>query len=505
MTQLQFDTNLVVNRKTIEFRPDEKKVITCFLSMGTTEKGQRIINRIARLSDDQANKLLSEVFINFSSRHRNIRSVFLSHYERVSKHNDCGTDISVERQLLIGAYFTQEYSIESAALFNPSIIESTDQSNLEPGSKRIIISFRATGEGHLSSIEFRSGILDAENNITMEPASPYLEASKIFRNMSYYKKRFTLRACEMMILESNDTEGSSLTVIEHKVMANLMARLGDQFSYSQMQEAIAQIKEEKAYEPELLNKVLGDIDWMARSNYDIRFSHETPISERVIFPASENECRGIEDARFVQFTHDDGDTDYFATYTAFDGTHAQSQILETKNFLDFKIRTLNGKQADSKGLALFPRKIDGKYAMISRNDGENLFMMYSSDLHFWHDAKPIQVPEQPWELIQIGNCGSPIETEAGWLMLTHGVGPMRRYCIGATLLDLDDPTKVIGQLEDPLIEPNEHEREGYVPNVVYSCGAIIENDELIIPYAMSDSASSVATVNLQALLAKLTS
>ena len=503
MTQLEIDTNLMVKRTTLEFRPDPKKVITCFLSMGSTERGQGIIDRINKLDHDQVSKLLSEVFTNFSHRHRNIRSVFLAHYDRVAKRNKCDENVTMEKRLLIGSYFTQEYSIESAALFNPSIVVSTDQGGVAAGSKRIIISFRATGEGHLSSIEFRSGILDENNNITMEPVSPFLEASKIFRNMFYFKKRFALRVCEMMILEGNDTQGSSLTVLEHNVLANLMGRLEERFSYSDLQDAIAQIRTEKSYDPRLSGEVLNDIDWMARSNYNIQFCDETPISERVIFPASENECRGIEDARFVQFVDEDGTIEYYATYTAFDGKHAQSQILETQDFLHFKIRTLNGKQADSKGLALFPRKIDGKYAMISRNDGENLFMMYSSDLHFWHDAKPIQVPEQPWELIQIGNCGSPIETDAGWLLLTHGVGPMRRYCIGATLLDIDDPTIVLGQLEDPLIEPNEHEREGYVPNVVYSCGAIVENGELIVPYAMSDSASSVATVNLQVLLNKL--
>jgi predicted GH43/DUF377 family glycosyl hydrolase len=244
--------------------------------------------------------------------------------------------------------------------------------------------------------------------------------------------------------------------------------------------------------------------WLARSNYEIQFEQESPLSERVIFPVSTTEAAGIEDARFVRFVNEDGQVTYYATYTAFDGWNVLTQLLETTDFLNFNVHTLNGIYAESKGMALFPRRVDGRYAMISRVDGENLFLMYSDNISFWDHVEPLQAPVFPWEVVQIGNCGSPIETEAGWLMLTHGVGPMRRYCIGAVLLDLDNPSHIIGRLPAPLLSPEQDEREGCVPNVVYSCGGMIHNDSLVIPYAFSDSASRLATVPLSKLLGALT-
>ena len=253
----------------------------------------------------------------------------------------------------------------------------------------------------------------------------------------------------------------------------------------------------------LLNDTIEKVLWLARSNYELKFREDRRISEKVIFPVSENESRGIEDARFVRFIDDDGEVIYYATYTAYNGFDILPQLLETSDFISFKIRTLNGKEAQNKGMALFPRKIDGRYMMISRQDGENMYIMTSDHLHFWHKAKLLQEPKYSWEFIQIGNCGSPMETEAGWILLTHGVGAMRKYCIGAYLLDLEDPSKVIGRLAEPLLSPTEEEREGYVPNVLYSCGAIINNDEVIIPYSMSDTASGFAVVSVKELLSRL--
>jgi predicted GH43/DUF377 family glycosyl hydrolase len=243
--------------------------------------------------------------------------------------------------------------------------------------------------------------------------------------------------------------------------------------------------------------------WLATSNYTIRFPAEHEISERVIFPVSENESRGIEDARFVRFVDDDGSVTYYATYTAYNGFRILPQLIETTDFVTFKILTLNGKAVQDKGMALFPRKVNDRYVMLGRQDGENLYIMYSDNIHFWYDMELLQEPQYPWEFIQIGNNGSPIETDEGWLVLTHGVGPMRKYCLGCMLLDLDNPSKVIGRLEIPFLCPNTEEREGYVPNVVYSCGAMVHNGELIIPYAMSDSVSGIATVDVKELMMML--
>jgi predicted GH43/DUF377 family glycosyl hydrolase len=243
--------------------------------------------------------------------------------------------------------------------------------------------------------------------------------------------------------------------------------------------------------------------WLADSNYEVRFHADHHISERVIFPVSKNESRGIEDARFVQFFNDDGEVVYFATYTAYNGITILPQLIETKDFIKFNILTLNGKAAQNKGMALFPRKIGGRYAMLSRQDGENNHIMFSDNIHFWQNSQIIQEPEYPWEFIQIGNCGSPLETDQGWIVLTHGVGPMRQYCIGAILLDLENPTKIIARLDEPLLAPHEKEREGYVPNVVYSCGAIIHNKELVIPYAMSDINSGIAVVEVKELIKRM--
>jgi predicted GH43/DUF377 family glycosyl hydrolase len=242
------------------------------------------------------------------------------------------------------------------------------------------------------------------------------------------------------------------------------------------------------------------VRWLAESNYELRFDSNVALSERIIFPVSANESNGIEDARFVRFVDDDGAVTYYATYTAYNGRVILPQLIQTKDFLDFRVLTLNGRAVQNKGMALFPRRVDGRYVMLSRQDDENLFIMFSDNPHYWHEYQPLLRPSQPWEFAKIGNCGSPLETEAGWLVITHGVGPMRRYCIGAVLLDLHDPTQVIGRLERPLLEPEVNEREGYVPNVVYTCGALIHGKELVLPYAMSDTASSIATVDLDALL-----
>jgi predicted GH43/DUF377 family glycosyl hydrolase len=253
-----------------------------------------------------------------------------------------------------------------------------------------------------------------------------------------------------------------------------------------------------------LQRTLECIQWLADSNYEIRFSSKLGMSERIIFPVSANESNGIEDARFVRFTEDDGSIMYYATYTAYNGRAILPQFIETEDFLHFRVLTLNGGAVQNKGMALFPRRIDGRYAMLSRQDDENLFIMFSDNPHFWNDAQILMRPAEVWESVKVGNCGSPIETEAGWLVITHGVGPMRKYCIGAALLDLHDPTKLIGRLREPLLSAEGNEREGYVPNVVYSCGSLLHDGKIILPYAMSDIATAIVSVSLNEILAELT-
>ena len=289
----------------------------------------------------------------------------------------------------------------------------------------------------------------------------------------------------------------------NEISAYILDRLPEEFTCKELLEQISILKASPLFSQAKQKTTFSFITWLADSNYEMAFHADHRISERVIFPVSKNESRGIEDARFVQFFDDNQEATYYATYTAYNGVTILPQLIETKDFIHFKILTLNGKAVQNKGMALFPRKIKGQYVMLSRQDGENNHIMFSDNLHFWQTSQVIQEPEQPWEFIQIGNCGSPIETDQGWIVLTHGVGPMRQYCIGAILLDLENPAQIIARLDEPLLTPDEKEREGYVPNVVYSCGSIIHHKELVIPYAMSDINSGIATVPVKDLLKRM--
>jgi predicted GH43/DUF377 family glycosyl hydrolase len=381
-----------------------------------------------------------------------------------------------------------EYSIESAALFNPSILEHPDQTSLEEGQKRIIVSYRATGESHISSIVFRSGIIDKNNNIFFDPKGNYVAEAETIKDHIFNKKEF------LIILQEHE--------IYNDISTDILEKLGELFSYTELRNLVNFIRDTKKLNLDQ-QKTIKQMMWLAKSHYEVVFSQDTDISERVIFPVSSTESKGIEDARFVKFIDDNGEITYYATYTAFDGYTILPKLIETKDFYHFKNLPFHGECIRDKNFALFPRKINGQYTMLSRIDGISHYIMFSDSVTLWDTATLLLEPKYNWELIQIGNCGSPIETPEGWLVITHGVGQLRKYCIGAILLDLIDPTKVIGTLKEPLIVPNEDEREGYVPNVVYSCGAIIQNNELIIPYAISDYASSFATVNINILLEKL--
>jgi predicted GH43/DUF377 family glycosyl hydrolase len=481
-----------VNRIPVVLYPDPNRVITRFFMPGKEDRAQSIIQKICDLPEKKAQEIIKELCRDFSNRHRNIKKKFIDHYNNVKhliEETDTATDtMSEEKKLLIGSYFTSEYSIESTAFFNPSIVEDPDQSNLEQGQKRVILSFRATGEGHISSIVFRNGIIDGNNNITIIPPGRFVDVPEEIKRHVYEKKSFLKKLEEMHIYKD--------------VVGMVMDRLGDNFIYGELLKSIEETKKHLELTP-TKEKVLHAINWVASSHYEISFSPDTAISERVIFPVSYSESNGIEDARFVKFTREDGSTTYYATYTAYNGYTILPKLMETKDFFHFKIMPFHGSYAQNKGLALFPRKINGKYAMISRCDGFNMYVMFSNNINIWEQAHLIRCPKYPMEFVKIGTTGSPIETEEGWLLITHGVGPMRTYTLGAVLLDKNDPRKVIAHLKEPLLAPNGNEREGYVPNVVYSCGSLLINGELIISYGMSDYASSFATVSIEALFREL--
>ena len=484
---------ITVTRKDTNFSPDPSRVIARFLYT-SDERSKDIIRNVMALSEDEVNIALSQVLRGYARRHRNISVIFENHYKKLERllrelEVSLGNN-NKPLKALIGSYFTMEYSIESAAFFNPSIVEDPDQSELGPDEKRLIFSFRATGEGHISSIVFRSAVIDINSNLVIEPVGKMLaEAERIKRHI-YNKNSFIKKLDEM---SDFDNKISPVFVLE---------KLGDRFTYGELKRAVEETRKTHNLSP---NKelIINQMMWLAKSHYELHFSLDSSISERVIFPTSEAERNGIEDARFVKFTDEKGEITYYATYTAYDGRIIMPKLLETKNFYHFKALTIHGEIAHNKGMALFPRKIKGKYAMLCRIDGVNNYISYSDNINLWREAKIIQKPKFPWELIQVGNCGSPIETKEGWLVITHGVGPMREYVLGASLYDLDDPEIEIGRLKTPLLAPNAEEREGYVPNVIYSCGSIIHNGNLIVPYGMSDNASTYAAINLTEVLNEL--
>jgi len=472
-----------VKRSNITVLPDSKRVIARFFFNGE-ERAKEVLRHISLLDELEVYNLISPILQEFSKRHRNITKLLNKHADKLfskisSEINP--NELSQFRKLLIGSYFTHEYSIESAAFFNPSMVEDPDQTDLEGGQRRIIISFRAVGEGHISSIIFRRAIIDKENNIEVLPVGKYVDEAEIIKNNVYSKELFYEKA--------DDSH------ISRETIALIDPLINDQFDYISLKTVIDRLRIEKAENLEF-EKLLS----LADSYHEILFSLDTDISDRIIYPISEFERKGIEDARFVKFQNEDGTSKYYATYTAYDGHFIMPKLLETTDFYGFKVRPLYGSGAKNKNLALFPRKIKGKYVMMSRIDGFNNYIMFSDKINIWDNPIKLQTPVYPWEFIQIGNCGSPIETKEGWLLITHGVGAMRRYCLGVSLFDLENPEIEIGRLKEPILIANKDEREGYVPNVVYSCGSIINNEDLIIPYGLSDYSSSFVTVNLKVLL-----
>lgn len=408
-----------IQRTDIRLKADPRKVILKFLDFRDASRFKPVIEYVSGLDESVAEAQLQEVLVGFEKRHFNLKAAFLDSYARLASY--VHSDLSHTKKLLTGAYFTHEYSIQAAALFNPSIVPHPDQSGLAQGDLRFVLSLRATGEGHISSIVFQTGVISASGEIILEPVSSKLTCGQ---------------------------------------------------------------------------PVVAD------GYYSVDFTPDTPLSARVLYPHSIAESNGMEDARFVQFS-DKRKTLFFATYTAYNGKSIHPHLIETPDFQHFKIRPFTGKAAFDKGFALFPEKVQGKYAMIGRQGGRNLSIMYSDDLYCWDEYSPLQQPKHGWEMLQMGNCGSPLKTPEGWLLLTHAVGPMRTYVLSFTLLDLHDPGKVLASMEQPLLSPNEEEREGYVPNVLYTCGLLAHGEKLVIPHAMSDYAISFAVTETATVLREL--
>ena len=469
----------------IELHADNRRVITLPFDVGAKSRVDTIFAYVDELSDEEVDDTLRTVMSSFAARHKRIDDQLEEHYAMAARTARRRELPSRSRRLLIGAYFTLEYSFESAALFNPSIVPHPQQEGVSPGSLRFIMSMRAVGEGHVSSVIFRTGIVAADHTVVFDPPAQYASRTRPVPDKEYHKDLFRMKLGEVGV---------------NLLLADLVLnRLTDRFTLNNLASAIAQLDGR----PASIQSVASTMEWLARANYQLELAPDESISDLMLFPRSDTEAKGIEDLRLVKFADEDGSVSYYGTYTAFDGRHVLPMLLQTDDFRRVSVHTLNGACVQNKGMALFPRRVNGLYTMCSRIDGRKLFLMRSDNIHFWHSAQVLAEPKYPWEFRLMGNCGSPIETPAGWLLITHGVGPMRRYSIGAMLLDSRDPSTIIGRLKNPLITPDGHQREGYVPNVVYSCGSLIHGDSLILPYAVADTSVTIALVPMDALLARL--
>ncbi len=480
------------NEIAVEILPDRlvrdpTKAIARFFWPGSQQRACTVIDRVLDLEPGAAETLLQECLVLFGGRHDELPAIFEDHYEQATGRVCLLRKPSREQRRLIGAYFTMEYTYASAAFFNPSMVPAISQEGVVAGSVRFVMSLRAVGEGHVSSIVFRTGILDERGAIRFDPVPARSKRLRHVEDRTFRKGAFLQKL----------VEAGAYT----DVAGEVLDRLGDEFALSELAAALDAIS--TGSDPGRVESTADMMMWLARSNYRIMLPEGTRLSEMVLFPISENESNGVEDMRLVRFQDDGGARRYYGTYTAYNGSCILPQLMEASGDGQAEVHTLGGRYAANKGMALFPRRIGGWYAMVSRHDGENMYLLTSDNVRFWNSAVPLAAPKFAWEFIQVGNCGSPLETDAGWLLLTHGVGPMRQYTIGAALLDRDDPSKVLGRLESPLIVPGASERGGYVPNVVYSCGGMIHNGRLVIPYGVGDVETAFATVSLSDLLERL--
>jgi len=489
------DDPVRVRRAGLVLRADPSRVVSKLFLPGQEilphgiSRADAVIHRILAMSDDRASQTLAETVRNFTGRHHDLLATFAEHAALIEHRLSHGI-VSPERRALIGAYFTQEYSVEAAALFNPSVVAHPDQSALASGELRFIMSARAVGEGHISSIEFRTGVFDPSRGVRIDVPGRHLDTGRA--KPATLSNAFLRQALSESVGHADAARGDYL-----------LSLLPAEFDAGQLDAALARVEGDKLTRGSA-EAILERIRWIAACNYRLTFPPDRALAERVIHPTGPDESHGIEDARFTRFTNDDDTITYYATYTAFDGSNVAPHLLQTADFETFDASQLIGPAARNKGMALFPRQVNGRYLALSRWDRESIGIASSPDRCNWGDASTVHAPDQPWELIQLGNCGSPIETPHGWLVLTHGVGPMRGYGIGAILLDLDEPAKLIGALSRPLLTPSEDERDGYVPNVVYSCGALLHQQTLLLPYGCSDSSIRFAYLDLPELLQRLT-
>ena len=446
-----------------------------------------VLARILALDEGQVRSSLDDVVVRFNGRHRDLAGTFLRHAHELADRLDPGRELSEARKLLLGATFTKEYAVEGAALCNPSMVAHPDQAGTVAGSLRFVMSVRGVGEGHRSSIGFRTGVIDAAGGVTIDDPAPFA----------------TVGAAEPALLDAAVFRSELARLDEAGEAADyVLDRLGQSFTRASLNQQLARLQTHLSTRGHA-EATISSFRSIAERSYAVEFLHRITLSERVLSPSMGAEGAGMEDARFVRLTDDDGSKTFYATYTAYSGSHISQQLLEPTDFQSFTSAPIVGSAAANKGLALFPRRIRGRFAAMSRSDRETNSVVYSDHLSVWTSALACQSPTRVWEVLQLGNCGSPIETDAGWLVLTHGVGPMRTYSIGAILLDLDDPTRIIGQLPEPLLSPAADEQDGYVPNVVYSCGALVHADTLVLPYGISDGAIGIATVPLPELLVAL--
>ena len=482
-----------MRRSDAVLRADPRRVLARLFIPGheqfvdTESRATGVLARILALEEDVVRSTLAYVLSRYADRHRDFPAALEASFQQIVHRIPDGPELSAERRALLGAWFTHEYSIEGAALFNPSIVAHPDQGGLPSGAVRFVMSLRAVGEGHLSSVEFRTGVWSVDDQLTLDDPGSHVELGTI-EAAPYGRDLFEAKLGE----EGADAESARF----------LISKLAPEFFETDLENALTalrgqQVTRHGAPRTDELAR------YLSRCNYRVTFSADSSLSERVLWPHAPSESHGLEDARFVRFTGEDGAVEYRATYTAYDGVKIAPQVITTTHFRSFLISPLSGPAAKNKGMALFPRLVGGRHVALSRWDRESCSVTFSTDGRRWEEAVPIYVPHQPWELIQTGNCGSPLETDAGWLVLTHGVGPMREYAIGALLLDLEDPTKVLGSLQEPLLRPVGEDREGYVPNVVYSCGGMIRGGTLLLPYGVSDASVRFAFFDVNDLLAQL--
>jgi predicted GH43/DUF377 family glycosyl hydrolase len=482
-------TTTLAMRHALTLHPDGRRVVIKLLVPGedgqvVQNRASLIIERILQLDEDEITRLLDDVLARFSARHGDICATFQHHYDLVHHRVPPDLDLSPSARTLIGAYFSHEFSVEAAALCNPSMVPHPDQNDLAPGELRAAISLRQIGEGHISSIGFCSVVLGPDDRIRLEDRGGSLT---IGRRVGAKHRRDLLAA------------GLAEEDLEDEVAATVLSSLPERYDDEEFEEVLGHLPAELVSRPAAY-ETLEAIRRIVASDYAVTFPANVRLHERVLWPATPAESNGMEDARFVQVEEADGRRAYQGTYTAYDGRHIAGRMLHTRDLRHFEVTALRGPAARNKGMALFPRMVNGRHLALCRPDGETLKLSVRDEQYRWQEAATLLNPHRGWDLIQVGNCGSPVETPAGWLVLTHGVGPMRRYAIGALLLDLDNPERVIADLPHGLLEPDEIEREGYVPNVVYSCGGLVHGDRFWMPYGASDVRVGFASIPLDDLL-----